>query len=182
MRSLKIAFSLAALALTVSFKNTPKSVARGYAFALSDSTSKAAAISNLSFTDQRGKQHRLIDATKKVNMVILWASWCSPCRLEIPNLKEIYGKTDTAKLRLISISVDMNRADWVKAMKEEKMPWTQGWVVGNDLTSIKNQFGYKGIPQIYFLDPKGNILAGYTGYHFDNNVGLTALVKRMVEN
>jgi thiol-disulfide isomerase/thioredoxin len=182
MRSLTITLSLAAFALTVSFKNTSNHKATGYTYILTDSASKAAAISNLSYTDQKGKQHTLIDATKKVNMVVFWASWCSPCRLEIPNLKDIYSKVDTTKLRLISISVDMNRADWVKAMKEEKMPWTQGWVVGNDHTNIKKQFGFNGIPQIYFLDPKGNILAGYTGYHFDNNVGLTALVKRMVEN
>ncbi|GAB3935747.1 TlpA family protein disulfide reductase [Mucilaginibacter myungsuensis] len=146
-----------------------------------DSVAKKAAITNLSFTDEGGKPHQLIDTTKKVNMVVFWASWCSPCRMEIPNLKEIYGKADTTKLRLISISVDKDKAAWIKAMKEENMPWGQVLAEGDNLVSIKKQFGFRGIPQIYFLDKKGNILESYTGFHYDNKVGLTALVKSMVE-
>jgi thiol-disulfide isomerase/thioredoxin len=135
-------------------------------------------IHNFIFPDDKGQKLPLLDSTKKVNMVVFWASWCSPCRMEIPNLKEIYASIDPAIVRLISISVDKDKAAWLKAVKEEQMPWPQLLAEGENVKGIKEDFGFTGIPQIYFLDSKGKILAGYTGYHYDKGAGLAALLKQ----
>lgn len=133
---------------------------------------------NFIFSDDKGNKHPLFDSTKKMNMVVFWASWCSPCRMEIPNLKEIYKGIDMANFRLISISVDKDKDAWLKALKEEQMPWPQLWAEGDNVKGIKADFGFTGIPQIYFIDNKGKVLASYTGYHYDEGAGLRALVKQ----
>lgn len=135
-------------------------------------------IHNFVFTDDKGQQHPLFDSTKKTNMVVFWASWCSPCRMEIPNLKDIYKGIDTKSFRLISISVDKDKDAWLKAVKEEQMPWPQLLAEGDNVKGIKADFGFTGIPQIYFIDNNGKVLDSYTGYHYDEGAGLRALVKQ----
>lgn len=135
-------------------------------------------VHNFIFPDDKGQQHPLIDSTRKTNMVVFWASWCSPCRMEIPNLKELFKGIDPASFRLISISVDKDKDAWLKAVKEEQMPWPQLWAEGDNVKDIKADFGFTGIPQIYFIDNKGKILDSYTGYHYDNGAGLRDLVKQ----
>lgn len=133
---------------------------------------------NFIFTDDKGNKHPLFDSTKKTNMVVFWASWCSPCRMEIPNLKEIFKGIDQSSFRLISISVDKDKDAWLKAVKEEQMPWPQLLAEGDNVKGIKADFGFTGIPQIYFIDNRGNVLDSYTGYHYDEGAGLRALVKQ----
>jgi len=155
-----------------------KARSSGYTFKEHTGQPEKAPIRNFIFTDDKGNQHPLFDSTKKVNMIVFWASWCSPCRMEIPNLKEIYTGIDQATFRLISISVDKDKDAWRKAVKEEQMPWPQLLAEGDNVKGIKEDFGFTGIPQIYFLDSKGKILDSYTGYHYDKGAGLTALVKQ----
>lgn len=91
-------------------------------------------------------------------IIDFWASWCGPCRQEIPNLKEIYKKYQKHNVNILSVSIDKKEKDWKKALNEEKMKWTQVLAPKGGKEVMKlYQFG--GIPYIIILDKEGRIIA-----------------------
>lgn len=111
----------------------------------------------------------VIDPGKRVNIVVLWASWCGPCRKEIPSLKTLYKKLEhQPDVRIVSVSLDRNRADWLKAAEEENMPWEQLWLPsGGNIRSV-DIFPFDGtIPTTLITDSYGKVLQKYTGFEDD---------------
>ncbi|MFD2554342.1 TlpA disulfide reductase family protein [Sphingobacterium tabacisoli] len=91
-------------------------------------------------------------------MLEFWASWCGPCRGEIPHLVKINEKYKDSGFKIISISIDEKDEHWKKAMEEEKMTWTQL----NDPNGFKGEitkaYNIQGIPFAILLDPEGRIV------------------------
>ena len=75
-------------------------------------------------TDNNGNKREVLDAKFKKHLVVFWASWCGPCREEIPSLKKMYSKYK-GEIEFVSISTDSNNLLWQKALKKEAMPWNQ---------------------------------------------------------
>lgn len=94
----------------------------------------------------------------KILVLDFWASWCGPCRAEIPHLKEAYKEYSNKGVAFFSVSIDKDDAAWRKAMKEENMPWTQAQApkAGKD---VMKQYQFSGIPYILVLDKEGKIVA-----------------------
>ena len=98
------------------------------------------------------------DFKGKILVLDFWASWCGPCRAEIPHLKEAYKEYSTKGVAFFSVSIDKDDAAWRKAMKEENMPWAQAQApkAGKD---VMKQYQFSGIPYILVLDEEGKIVA-----------------------
>ena len=94
-------------------------------------------------------------------LVELWASWCGPCRADIPHLKETYQRYHEKGFEMISISIDDDKEAWLKAVKEEEMPWIQ--VYGANGKSYTKEcmklFGVSGVPSCVLIDKEGNVLS-----------------------
>lgn len=111
-----------------------------------------------SFPDPTGKKtYGPQDFKGKVLVLDFWASWCGPCRAEIPHLKEAYEKYHRQGVDFLSVSIDKDGAAWRKAMKEENMPWAQAQApkAGKD---VMKQYQFSGIPYILVLDKEGRIV------------------------
>lgn len=111
--------------------------------------------------DQNGKEVKLSDVIQpgKYNMLEFWASWCGPCRGEIPHLRHV-NEVVGNDFNIISISIDESPDAWKKAMKEENMIWTQlhdekGWNGG-----VAKEYHVQGIPYSLLLDGEGRIING----------------------
>ena len=108
-------------------------------------------------TDSGGKKVTLqeLQKNKKYILVDFWASWCAPCRKEIPNLKALYDRFAAKGLGIISISIDKDRKAWEKALSEEQLPWPNFL----DDSGISDAYGVKTIPAIFLLDANGKVLS-----------------------
>jgi thiol-disulfide isomerase/thioredoxin len=111
----------------------------------------------LSLPDVKGKLHSLKEFKGKVLVIDFWASWCGPCRAEIPHLKEYYQEFKGNKeVAFLSVSIDGKKADWEKAMKDEGMEWLQ-LLAPNSGKEVMDSYQFHGIPFIIVLDKDGNI-------------------------
>ena len=104
-------------------------------------------------TDNNGKSVTLAELCqgKKYILIDFWASWCNPCRKEIPNLKKIYKEYADKGFQIISISIDKKKADWEKALKEENLEWPNFLDNGDVAIAYK----VKMIPTMYLIDTNG---------------------------
>jgi peroxiredoxin len=95
----------------------------------------------------------------KYVLLDFWASWCGPCRAENPNVKKAYDQYKDKNFVILAVSLDEKRDAWVKAIRDDNMPW----IHVSDLKGWKNevatQYGIRGIPQNLLLSPDGKIIA-----------------------
>lgn len=94
-------------------------------------------------------------------LVELWASWCSPCRADIPHLKETYRRYHPEGFELISISIDDDTQAWLDAVEQEGMEWTQ--VCGANGKSYDKEcmklFGTHGVPSCVLVDGERKVIS-----------------------
>lgn len=107
-------------------------------FKVKDKTGKEVSLSAL----RQGKKFVLID---------FWASWCNPCRKEIPNLKRLYAQYSGKGFEIVSISIDQKKADWEKALKEEGLTWPNFL----DETGVAALYKVKFVPTMYLITADG---------------------------
>lgn len=117
--------------------------------------------------DDNGKASSVLNTTGKVNMLVIWASWCGPCRREIPGLKKLYDKYKDRGLTITSVSTDENRASWKAALFVESMPWKQLIVPKDKIELFNLTYEVGSIPYVLFLDDKGKVITRSIG--FDEN-------------
>lgn len=111
--------------------------------------------------DINGKEIQLSKVVKKNKFTILefWASWCSPCRGEIPNIKKAYAKYKSLGLEVYSISLDEKKELWIQASEKENVPWISVLApkAFNDIAA--QEYGITGIPSSYLISNEGIIVA-----------------------
>jgi thiol-disulfide isomerase/thioredoxin len=120
----------------------------------------------------------VLDKHAKVNMLVFWASWCGPCRKEIPQLKELYKTYASQGLNLISISLDEKSDNWQQALVQEHMQWRQAIAGSSQAELIKQQFNFSSIPCIVLLDNQGKEISRFMGYDKNNDKNYNALLAK----
>lgn len=106
-----------------------------------------------------GKTFRISDYAGKGKWVLLefWASWCGPCRADIPHLKEAYKAYHPQGFEIISISMDDNEKAWKGAVKREGMDWVQGSTLKAFNDDLSKMYNFNGIPFCILVGPDGKI-------------------------
>lgn len=109
-----------------------------------------------------GKELSLSDFKGKYVFIDFWASWCAPCRREIPYLKEALeysGNSDN--LVVLSYSIDSAKEDWVTCIEKNQLAH-RNWVHISTLKGWNSDgirlFGVKGVPHTALIDPEGNVV------------------------
>ena len=115
--------------------------------------------SDIELVNTDGKKVMLSEYVPEGKYVMLefWASWCGPCRGEIPHLREVYKEYKDKGFEIVSISIDRKDQDWKKAMKEENMVWTQLNDPGEFKGPVAQVYNVQGVPTCILLDKEGHI-------------------------
>ncbi|MDH7460046.1 TlpA disulfide reductase family protein [Chitinophagaceae bacterium 26-R-25] len=108
--------------------------------------------------DETGKKHLVIESDTPCQLLVFWASWCGPCRREIPDLKNIYIKYKQKGLSITSISVDRNKNDWMTALAQEKMPWKQLLVDESARMEVDMKYNIVAVPSLFLIDKNQKII------------------------
>ncbi|MGN1375229.1 MAG: TlpA family protein disulfide reductase [Prevotella sp.] len=98
-------------------------------------------------------------AKNKITVIDFWASWCGPCRREMPNLVNLYDMYHDKGLGIIGVSLDEDKQQWQNAINTLGIKWLQlsdlkGWD-----NEAARQFDVNSIPFTIIVDDKGCVLA-----------------------
>ena len=128
-----------------------------YAEAAKKRLEKGDPMPELKFTDINGKEMALSSLKGKYVYIDVWATWCGPCRGEIPALKKLEQSLEGKEIAFVSISTDANRVNWEKMVKEEELKGIQLYA-GGAKDAFSKFFYITGIPRFILLDKQGKIL------------------------
>jgi len=107
----------------------------------------------------KGDSVSLASLKGKVVLLDFWASWCGPCRASNRKLVKLYSKYKSKGFEIYAVSLDEDKADWLKAVKADKITWLQV----NDNRGRDAQSGIDWnvmqIPTSYLIDKQGKVVA-----------------------
>ena len=112
----------------------------------------------IEFENQNGKYQKIGTKGAAYYLIVYWASWCGPCRREIPEISELYNKFTNRGLAVTSISIDGEKRNWQTALQQEKMPWQQLIAIDSTKAFIDLHYDIKAIPKAYLFNRKKELI------------------------
>jgi peroxiredoxin len=122
--------------------------------------------------DTEGKPVQLSSFRGSYVLIDFWASWCGPCRRENPSVVYAYHQFQNKGFKILGVSLDDTKSDWLQAIKKDGLTWTQvsglkGWK--EDVAAL---YGVKAIPMNFLIDKNGIIVAkGLRGEELTTTLG-----------
>lgn len=113
------------------------------------------------FKSDKGVEFSLSSFQKqKYVLLIFWASWCKPCRENIPALKEVEKRYRDKNLQLVSVSIDEDAGRWLQAVEKYQMPWVQTCDLPPYINGVvsKRLYDIRYIPQYLLIDKEGTLI------------------------
>lgn len=128
-------------------------------FAYTQMTNGSMAAPEITLPDPTGKTRSLSSLKGKYVLIDFWASWCAPCKSEMPNVIAAYNKYKNKGFTIFSVSLDEDKNEWQKGIKTLGMPWPDqvneqlGWK-----SQLSQLYQFDGIPYTVLLNPEGKII------------------------
>jgi thiol-disulfide isomerase/thioredoxin len=93
----------------------------------------------------------------KVLLLDFWATWCAPCKQEMPHVKEVYGKYKDKGFEIVGISLDKSRGDLDRYLSANNIKWPQYYDGKYWQNEVAVKYGVQSIPATFLIDKKGKI-------------------------
>jgi thiol-disulfide isomerase/thioredoxin len=92
----------------------------------------------------------------KVVLVDFWATWCGPCRREMPNVRALYEKNGNRGFEVVGVSLDEDQEALAAYLDENEIPWET--LAGEGTQDLADQYGVRGIPTMMLIDKEGKVV------------------------
>jgi peroxiredoxin len=109
--------------------------------------------------DTSDKNIKLSDFKGKVILLEFWGSWCESCIENNPAFVKIYNEFNAKGFEIFGVAAETNKQKWVKAIKRDKLPWTNVTDFKGDKNRAAIIYGVKSYPTNYLIDRNGKIIA-----------------------
>lgn len=106
-----------------------------------------------------GEEVALSSLKGKVVLIDFWASWCGPCRKEMPNVVKAYAKFKNKGFEIYGVSLDQDKDRWVEAIAKDGITWPQVSDLQKWGSQVVRLYNIQGIPYTVLVDKEGKILA-----------------------
>ena len=113
------------------------------------------------YVNFKGGTTKLSDLSGKYVYIDVWATWCGPCRAEIPFLKKVEEKYHDKNIAFVSISVDVDKdlEKWKKFVEEKQLGGIQLFADKNWNSDFMKSFSINSIPRFILIDPSGKVVS-----------------------
>ncbi len=109
--------------------------------------------------DKKVFEFKEITSNHKVTYVDFWASWCGPCRGEMPASEDLRAAYKDKDVNFVYISLDEDSGDWMNANTKFALPAGHSFLIpGSSQSSIPTQFALNSIPRYMLIDSTGNVI------------------------
>lgn len=126
--------------------------------------------------DPAGHYHRLVDYRGKVLIVNFWASWCAPCREELPSMNRAWKVLENEPVAMLAINVSDDREALEAFLQDYAIDFS---VLLDPLGDASRRWQVSGLPTTFVLDRDGRIVHRMVGKRDWDNLDLLQLVRRL---
>jgi thiol-disulfide isomerase/thioredoxin len=129
----------------------------------------------LILNDRENHKSKVSDLKGKILFIDIWASWCDPCRKQMPKLELIYERFKDRGFVILAISMDEFKEKWLTAIKKDSLNWQQHYCdfVDFDQNRLLTDWGIDAIPYNFLINRDGKLI--------DKEVSLSRLEKELLK-
>jgi peroxiredoxin len=138
----------------------------------------SAAATDFSLPTRDGGTVRLSELKGQVVMINFWATWCGPCRQEMPLLQQLYGKYEPLGFTLLGVNVEPDSAPAQAWLKNVSVSFP---ILFDRDNKVSAQFGVEAMPSTVLIDRDGNVRHVHRGYKPGDESTYADLVRGLVK-
>lgn len=126
---------------------------------------------DFTMTDAKGNVHHLSEFEGKAVYIDVWATWCGPCKAQIPNMAKLYEKVkNRSDIVLISVSVDQDRDAWLKKINNDNPAWPQFLASDAMNGDLCKNYGIQAIPRFIMINRDGKLVDAQAPMPSEQNI------------